>query len=210
MLAQASKYEQGTYEWLKERIPFVTASCISDVMTKGQGKTRNTYMVKKVCEILSGEPTKGFKSKYMQAGNDNEETARQLYAAITGTEVKQMPFYFIKEESLGASSDGEVSQDGIIEIKNVVPSEQIDFILTGKIKDGYVKQMQAQMYVLEKKWCDFVSVSLGDEEHGELPDKYKVKIKRVMRDDDLILSIRKEVSFFNADLKQMIDKLSLQ
>lgn len=208
MLAKASEHEQGSYEWLKERIPYVTASSVSDVMAKGQGKMRETYMVKKICELLSGEPTKGYKSKYMQDGNDNEETGRELYTAITGNEIEKMPFHFIEKEKIGASSDGKVvGQNGGLEIKNVVASEQISFITTGKIKDKYVKQMQTNMYVHEWDWIDFESVSLGDEEHGELPDEYKVKIKRVYRDEEMILSIRKEVAFFWNDLKTLMTKL---
>lgn len=207
MIAQASSAEQGSYQWLKDRIGYVTASNVSDVMAKGSGATRQNYMVKMLCEILSGEPVQGFKSKYMQDGNDNEPLAREIYQQITGTTVKEMPFYFIEKEKLGASSDGEVDADGIIEIKNVIPAEQVRFLTTGKIKSEYIKQMQTQLYVLDKKWCDFTSVSLGDEEHGELPDKYKAKILRVYRDEDMILQIRKEVAFFHHDLQELINKL---
>ena len=207
MLAQPTKAKQGTYEWLKERIPYVTASNVSDVMAKGAGTTRQNYMVKMLCEILSGEPTPGFKSKYMQDGNDNEPIARQIYEEITGKTVVIPPFYYIKDEKLGASCDGDVDEDGLVEIKNVIPAEQIRFITTEKIKGEYIKQIQTQLYVREKKWCDFVSVSLGDEEHGELPDKYKVKILRVERDEEMILAIRKEVAFFHRDLAELIKKL---
>jgi len=207
MIAQASKAEQGSYQWLKDRIGFVTASNVSDVMAKGSGATRTNYMVKMLCEILSGEPVVGFKSKYMQDGNDNEPLAREIYQQITGNTVTELPFYYIIKEKLGASSDGEVDADGIIEIKNVIPAEQVRFLTTGKIKSEYIKQMQTQLYVLEKQWCDFVSVSLGDEEKGELPDRYKVKILRVNRDEDMILQIRKEVTFFHHDLQELINKL---
>lgn len=208
MKSIASIYEQGTYEWLRERIPYVTASNIADVMAKGQGKTRKTYMVKKACEILSGEPTNGYKSKYMRDGNDNEQLARELYQEITGDEVWLMPFHYLRDEKIGASSDGKVvGKAGGIEIKNVVASEQIDFILTGKIKDRYIKQMQTNMYVLEWDWIDYVSVSLGDEEHGELPDKFKFKKKRVYRDENMIEKIREECSLFHTDLKEVIEKL---
>lgn len=207
MTAKASDAEQGSYEWLKSRIGYVTASGVPAVMAKGSGATRQNYMVKMLCEMLSGEPTKGYKSKNMQNGNDNEPIARSLYERITGNTVRQLGFYYLEGERLGASTDGEVNTEGIIEIKNVIPAEQVRLLTTGKIKDAYVKQMQTQMYVLEKQWCDFTSVSLGDEENGELPNKYKVKIIRVARDEDMILQIRKEVAFFHHDLKQLLKKL---
>lgn len=207
MLAKISSAEQGTYEWKKDRIGYVTASNVSDVMAKGGGATRANYMARMVCEIMSGEPTVGFKSKYMQAGNDNEPIARELYQEITGREVTQVGFAYIEAERLGASVDGDVETDGLWECKNVIPAEQIRLLTTGKIKDAYIKQMQTQMYVREKQWCDFQSTSLGDAENGELPDKYKVKIIRVMRDDDMIATIRREVAFFHHDLQEMIKKL---
>lgn len=209
MIAKASPYQQGTHEWLVERIPYVTASNVADVMAKGSGATRTNYMVKMLCEILSGEPTVGFKSKYMQDGNDNEPVARELYQQVSGNTIQEVGFYFIEDEKLGASSDGDIVEDsdGIIEIKNVIPAEQVRFITTGKIKGEYIKQIQTNLYVREKKWCDYVSVSLGDEEHGELPDRLKVKIQRVIRDEDMILQIRKEVAFFHHDLNELIKKL---
>jgi putative phage-type endonuclease len=207
MLAKSSEYEQGTYEWLKDRIGYVTASNVAAVTAKGAGVTRQNLLVKMMCEILSGEPTVGFKSKYMQDGNDNEPIAREIYQEITGREVKQVGFYYIEDERLGASVDGDVETDGLLEIKNVIPAEQVRLLTTGKIKDAYIKQMQTQMYVREKQWCDFTSVSLGDSENGELPDKYKVKIIRVMRDDTMITTIRREVAFFHHDLQEMIKKL---
>lgn len=209
MLAKELSHQQGSREWLVARIPYVTASNISKVMAKGSGATRTNYMVKMICEILSGEPTKEFKSKYMQDGNDNEPIAREIYQNITGFTIKQSGFWYIENEKLGGSVDGEPEEDtsGIIEIKNVIPAEQIRLLTTGKIKGEYLKQINTNLYIREKQWCDFVSVSLGDEENGELPDKYKVKIIRVFRDETLIQLIRKEVAVFHQDLRQVISKL---
>ena len=198
--------EQGTEEWLVERIPYVTASDVAKVMAGGSGASRRNYLTRKLCECLSGQPTKTYKSAKMQDGNDREATARGIYEKIKNCTVKQLPFAYLESEQIGASTDGEVDGDGIIEIKNVMSSEQVDLLSTGKIKSTYLKQMNTQMYVLKKKWCDFVSVALGDEESGELPDRLKVKIIRVYRDEGLILKIRKEVAFFHHDLQELIKK----
>ena len=189
-----------------DRIPYVTASDVAKVMAGGSGATRRNYLTRKLCENLSGTPTKTFKSAKMQDGNDREATARTIYEKIRNCTIKQLPLAYLEDERLGASTDGEVNADGLIEIKNVMSSEQIDLWTTGKIKDVYVKQMQTQMYVLDKQWCDFVSVALGDEESGELPNHLKVKIIRVNRDEDMILRIRKEVAFFHHDLTKLIEK----
>lgn len=207
---EVSTAEQGTEQWFIDRLGYVTASNMEAVMAKGQGVTRNKYLVKTACEILTGRPTtNSFKSKYMQAGNDNEPKARALYTAVTGNDVRQVGFCFIRSEKLGASLDGEIIQDddGIMEIKNVIATEQVDLITTGKIKPRYIKQMQTQMYVKRKQWCDFTSVCFGDEENGYLPDEHKIKIIRVYRDEDIIREIRKETAFFIHDLNQLLSKL---
>ena len=201
--------EQGTEGWFKARIGHVSASNMADVMAKGKGITRMKYMVKMLCEIMSGKPApQGFKSKHMQSGNDNEHKARMLYMAVTGNQVRQVGFYYLEEEKLGASSDGEViGTDGAIEIKNVLPTQQVDLIMTKVIDSGYIKQIQTQMYVMNKLWVDYVSTCFGNEEDGELPDKHKIVIIRVYRDEDMIALIRKETAMFHIELKKLIEKM---
>lgn len=215
MKAKFATAEQGTAEWLVERIPYVTASNVADVMAKGKGASRANYLSRKFCEAVTGRPTKTYKSAKMQDGNDREQTAREIYEQIKKCSVKQMPFAYLEDEGLGASVDGDVDEDGLVEVKNVMSSEQIALLSSKdangnyKIKDRYVKQIQTQLYVREKLWCDFMSVALGDEESGELPDSLKVKIIRVYRDEELILRIRKEVAFFHHDLQQLRKKLGV-
>jgi hypothetical protein len=207
MQAIISTHEQGSDEWLAERIPYVTASNIAKVMAKGAGTTRQNYLVQKACEILSGKPVPGFKSKHMQNGNDNEQAGRELYQLITGNQVERSGFAYLPDEKLGASVDGLVSDDGTWEHKFVIPPEQVRFITTGKIKPEYVKQIQTQMYVRDRQWCDFQQTSFGDDEYGYLPEKHQVKIVRVYRDEAMILEVRKEVAFFHRDLLKMLEKL---
>lgn len=208
MRALLDNSEQGTLEWRIARIPYVTASCVGDVMAKGEGKSRESYMTRKICELLTGKPVNGYKSRYMQNGNDYEDVGRQLYTAITGNEVEQVGFAYLPNELLGASTDGLVDEDGMIEIKNVLPSEQIRIIRLGTINGKYMKQMQTNLYVFDRKWCDYVSVSLGDEDEGELPDEYKVKIVRVYRDEKMIEEIRSEVKKFHDDKQKIINILN--
>lgn len=207
MQAIISEAEQGTIEWLTERIPYVTASNISKVMAGGQGVTRHNYLVLKACEILSGTPVPGFKSKHMQNGNDNEQAGRELYQLITGNAVERSGFAYLPDEKLGASVDGLIGEDGEWEHKFVIPPEQVRFITTGKIKPEYMKQVQTQLHVRNRQWCDYQQTCFGDDEYGYLPKKHQVKIVRVYRDEAMILNIRKEVAFFHRDLQKLIDGL---
>lgn len=207
MKALASKSEQGSYEWLKERIPYITASDVHKVMARGKGVTRANYMHKMLCELLTGEPTPSFRSAYMEDGNANEHVARRIYETVTGNKVKQVGFYYLPDERIGASSDGLVGKKGGVEIKNLVATEQVKLIITKKPSSEYIKQMQTQMYVYELDWVDFVGQSLGSDEHGQLPDEYRFKIIRVMRDEKLIEEIRAECKQFFTDLDELMRKL---
>ena len=211
MKAKFAEAEQGSEQWLIERIPYVTASNVAAVMAKGSGATRANYLSKKLCEIATGIPTKSYKSANMLKGNETEPILREIYEEITGTKVIERPFAYLEDEGLGGSIDGDIEgqPEGFVEFKSVMSSEQIRFISTGKIKDAYIKQLQTNMYVWEKKWCDFTQVALGDEESGELPDELKVKIVRVYRDEEMIAKIRKETAFFHNDLKELRKKLGV-
>ena len=202
MQRKFSDAEQGTDEWLADRIGYVTASNMAAVM--GKGAMHNNYLVKLLCETLTGTVAKGFKSQAMIDGNDNEATARLAYELHTGNTVTTAGFCYIEKLGLGASTDGIVEgTNGLIEIKNVIPATQIDFLTTGKIKRDYELQMQTQMFVLDKQWVDFVSMSLGDENYGELPEKYKMKIVRVNRDDKKIQEILTATKQFRRELKKL-------
>lgn len=208
MRALENTAPQGSEEWLKAKIGYVTASHVADVMAKGQGKMRESLMVRMICEILTGKPVKGFKSDYMQNGNDREKDSARLYSLITGQELVERGFCYLEDEKLGASIDREVAgTDGIVEIKNVIASEQIRLLTLGTVPGKYMKQMQTQLYITEKIWCDYVSTSFGDEVNGTLPNKYKVKIIRVNRDEKMIAEIRTAVAEFHRDLIIKLNKL---
>lgn len=208
MQALISNAPQGSPEWLIARIPYVTGCNVSDVMAKGQGKSRQTYLTKKVLEILTGKPVEGYKSSHMKNGNKRENEARRLYALVKGVKVKQLGFAYLPSEGIGASIDGDVDEEGLVEFKVVLTNEQKRLIRLRTIPGKYVKQMNTQMYVLNKKWCDYTSVCFGKDEHGDISDKDKIMIIRVYRDDQLIENIRKEVAEFHLDIHKTIKKLA--
>lgn len=211
MTAKLLDFEQGTYEWLVARIPYITASDVAKVMAGGKGVTRHNYMVKKLCERLNNEPVQGYKSNHMQNGNDNEPIARQIYEVIRKVQVTTSGFWYLEDERIGASLDGDILEsDGYIEIKTVISPEQVRLITTGQIKPEYIKQMQTQMYVKGKQWCDYCSYSPGDDEYGRLPEKYQFKIIRVYRDEEMIQRIRKECAFFHHELDALLERFGYE
>ena len=191
--------DQRTDEWYQARLGKVTASRIADVMAKtktGYGATRIKYMDQLLDEIVTGQPTSGFTNAAMQHGIDTEPKARAAYELITGNTVAEVGFCDHPTiVQAGASPDGLVDADGMLEIKCPNTSTHRQFLVSSKIDRKYVLQMQWQMACCDREWCDFVSFD------DRLMDGSKhCKIVRVGRDDDLIAKITDEVVTFLAEL----------
>jgi len=194
--------EQGTQEWLEERLGRVTASRIGDVMMKATTAGYQNYRSQLVCERLTGRPTEMHVSAAMQHGTDTEPQARAVYTMQTGLMVEETGF--IPHPSIamsGASPDGLVGDDGLVEIKCPQPTEHIRVLTGGDIKRGYVLQMQWQMACTGRGWCDFVSFN------PDLPDDLQVSIQRVEADAKLQAEIAAAVEAFLADVDAVIAKL---
>lgn len=150
---QIHNCEQGTEEWLACRLGKLTASTAQAIATNGKGL--ETLCLEKTAEILTGKPTVGFKSEAMEHGNLMEDEARTIYELETGNKVEQIGFYE-DNEYIGVSPDGLVGDGGLIEIKCPTDKTYTEYLLTNKIKPEYYAQMQMQMLVMNRHWCDYV------------------------------------------------------
>lgn len=197
---------QGTPEWLAMRLGKVTASRIAEVMAKtksGYSTSRKNYMAELVCERLTGQREDKYKSAAMQRGNDMEAKARAIYQLESGldvTEVAMIPHPVILMS--GASPDGLVGDDGLIEIKCPNTATHIEFLHSLKPKQEHIYQMQWQMACTGRKWCDFVSYD------DRLPEHLSYRCLRVQRDDSLIRDIEYEVVLFLAELDKLVTSLN--
>lgn len=191
---------QRTDEWFKERLGKVTASRISDVMAKtktGYGAGRKNYMAQLLVERLTGLQQESYSNAAMQWGVNTEEEARNAYAFFTGNSVDECGF--IPHPTIpqsGASPDGLVGSDGLVEIKCPNSAQHIETLLGSELEDKYIKQMQWQMRCTDRKWCDFVSYD------PRLPGDLQMKIQRVERDDAALVLIEAEVLDFLGELEK--------
>jgi hypothetical protein len=85
MTCEIIECEQNSPEWLRARMGIPTASAFSDVLAKGEGKTRRTYMLKLAGELITGEPMESFSNAHTERGHLLEEEARDLYTLQTGS-----------------------------------------------------------------------------------------------------------------------------
>ena len=197
--------EQRSDAWFEARIGKVTASKVADVIAKTQSgfaASRANYMAQLVCERLTGQREEFFISGAMQHGTDTEPLARAAYESLKDVLVDEVGFVpHPTIEMAGASPDGLVGDDGLLEIKCPNTATHIDTLLTQTVPSKYNTQMQFQMACTGRLWCDFVSFD------NRLPEELQLFVKRVPRDDVFIKQTEDAIVKFLAELDDKINKL---
>lgn len=197
--------EQGSPEWFKARLGKVTASRVADVIAKtksGYSTSRAKYMTQLLIERITGEPTESYTNPAMERGIEQEQFARAAYEATANVLVDECgSFDHPSIPMCSASPDGLVDKDGQVEIKNPMSHTHLETLITKKVPGDWVTQMQWQMAVTGRKWCDFVSYD------SRMPEHLRLFVRRVERDDALIAELEKEVIKFLAELEDKLDKL---
>lgn len=196
--------EQGTLEWHELRLGRVTASRVKDVLAKGRGnapsKTRETYMLELVTELLTGAKVDGYTNDAMQWGNETEPQARAMYELKNDVDVKEVTF-ISTGKNIGVSPDGLVGDNGLIEIKCPNSLTQVRRALSDKYYTDYYKQIQMQLWVSEREWCDFVSFDPRINSNASYLEQ------RVFRDDEFISDMTVKVNDFVSEMLELHEKL---
>lgn len=197
--------EQRTQEWYAARLGKVTASRVADVVAKtksGYSTSRANYMAELICERLTKTKGESYRSPAMEWGVEQEPNARSAYEAETGLLVVETGFIPHPDiEWSGASPDGLIDADGLVEIKCPFTATHIDFLMTGAIPSKYETQMQWQMACTGRMWCDYASYD------PRLPANMQLKIVRVPRNQIYISELEREISTFLLELDQKIQTL---
>jgi len=194
--------EQGSQEWLALRAGKVTASKVSDVMSAITTAGYRNYLADLVVERLTGNKTESFTNAAMQWGVDQEPLARAEYEVKTGNFVDQVAF--VDHPTIinfGCSPDGLVGDDGLIEIKCPNTATHIDYVMQDKVPTKYIPQIQCQLAVTGRKWCDFVSFD------PRLPDGLQILIVRLERDDEYIEKLEARVIKFLDEVNSAVNGL---
>lgn len=192
---QIVECEQNSREWQLARMGIPTASCFADILAKGEGKTRRTYMLKLAGEILTGEPMENVTTQAMERGHLLEAEARDLYALETGAAIERTGF--IRNGRVGCSPDSLVGENGGLEIKTKAPHLLIDLILKGEVPSEHKAQIQGTLWITGRKWWDFMAYWPG------IPPF----IKRVERDEAYIAELATAVDRFNTDLDAVVAQM---
>ena len=197
--------KQQSDAWFESRLGRVTASRVSDVIAKtksGYSTSRDNYMAQLICERLTNQKSESFTNAAIVHGVETEPLARAAYEAFTDVLVDEVGF--VPHPSIqmaGASPDGLVGDDGLIEIKCPNTATHIETLLSQTVPGKYFTQMQFQLACTGREWCDFVSFD------NRLPPELQMFVKRVPRDEVYIRLIEAEIVQFIAELDDKINKL---
>lgn len=186
---------QRTDEWKAARLGHVTASRFGDVMTDSRGKngqlskTAESLLLDLIGEHLSGSAANDFENHAMRWGTEHEPEARDAYAFHTGSHVDQVGFEVHRtEEYIGCSPDGLVEDDGLIECKcPFTVREHVRVLVSGQMPDEHKPQVQGQLWITGREWCDFVSY------HPRVRHNNRLVVVRVERDEKYIEELATKV-----------------
>jgi putative phage-type endonuclease len=197
--------EQRTEEWFSARLGKVTASRVADVVAKtksGYSASRANYMAQLVVERMTNKQAESYSNAAMEWGTEQEPLARAAYEAEVGVLVDEVGMIdHPTVEMSGASPDGLVGGDGLVEIKCPTTATHIDTLMGEEAPKKYYDQMQWQMACTGRKWCDFVSFD------PRMPEGLQLFVKRVERNDEYIAMLESEVATFLQEVSDKVNKL---
>ena len=176
------RVEQNTEEWLALRLGKFTASAFKAIMGDKTKLTYRNEIYRVAYERIAGESPESFTNEWMQRGHELESEARAAYEVKTGSFVEEGGFWTLGDY-IGASPDGLVGEDGLLEIKCPKYSTHIQYLLDDEVPSQYKWQLQGQLLVTRKDFVDFVSY------HPKLP----LFIRKVGRDHDAIARLEDEL-----------------
>ena len=198
--------EQRTEDWFAIRLGKATASNVHKVLAKtktGYGADRANYLTQLVLERVTGTKAEGYTNAEMQWGINQEPFARAAYEAARSVLVDEVGFLQHPTiEMSGASPDGLVGNDGMVEIKCPSSKTALECWLSDDpVEAKYYAQMQWQMACANREWCDYVVFD------PRMPAKAQLFIYRVSRDRDWLINTEKEVKKFLAEVDAKVAAL---
>lgn len=195
---------QRSDEWHTARIGKISASRVAGLSAKPKtGKALNATLLEILAERLTGTKQEIYVNKAMQWGIDNEAGAISAYENLTGEFV--VGCGFIEHPTIpmsGASPDGLIGDDGLIEIKCPESTTHLNTLMTQQVPSEYLAQITWQLACTARKWCDFVSYD------PRMPEHLQLCVIRVQADDVDITALEKLVTQSNSKLNKVIKEMS--
>lgn len=191
-----NELEQGTQEWLTVRLGKFTASDAQAIANNGKGL--ETLVYQKAAECITNKLPEAYTNADLERGKELESTARNSYELETGNKVTEIGFVEL-DSRIGCSPDGFVGTDGLVEFKCKNDINYLKFLLSKEVETAHLWQVQMQMYVCDRQWCDYVVFN------PNFPEP--LTIVRVERNEASIAKIKVGLSQGVAELEAILEKV---
>jgi len=208
--------------WHAARAGKVTASRFKDVIsrnkpTDAQAKAgepgnpsadRTRYLWQIVTERLTGQPVQMPDAAPLRWGRENEDAARTAYLFTSSARLTETGFVAHPTLACGASPDGLLSDEsdpdgmfGLIEIKCPWSSQvHLETWLNGMPED-HQAQIQGQMWLTGREWCDFVSFD------PRMPADLQLYVQRIKGNPEFQAMLEREIIAFSAEADEIVSRL---
>ena len=189
------RMQQGSEAWYEIKLGRFTGTRIKNLHSSKSTASYQNVIGEVVAEILTHDKEESYTNEDMQRGIDLEPEAADYYAGIfEGSELEEIGFCEPEESDYsdytGVSPDRLVNLDGLLEIKCPKAKTHFNYIKSGKMPNEYKWQIQHQLFITERKWCDFMSYYPGlkpfiirvfpdMEMHSKIIDELRLAIKLV-------------------------------
>lgn len=199
---------QGTERWFEARLGHLTASRISDAISRakrestGELQARRNLKLELAVERVTGRTSEHFVSEWMERGKELEDLARASYELRTNSFTEKVDLVMHPWLAwAGASPDGLCGDKGLVEIKVPKPQTHASYLLAEVVPENYRDQMMWQMACTNRHWNDFVSWC------PDFPDPLDLFIVRLERDDTRIAEMCAEAAKFLSEVEAMTAQL---
>lgn len=149
------EHKQRSEGWFQQRIGRVTGSNVGAILGLNPYKTADDVL-REMVRAYHGAESEFTGNVATEHGTFHEDGAQAEYEMETGNKVQECGF-FPFGDWLGASPDGLVGDEGLIEIKcpfGKRKDEKPEF-KTAEDQAHYYAQMQIEMYCTGRDWCHF-------------------------------------------------------
>ena len=194
-------HKQRSPEWFQARLGIPTASNFDRLITS-TGKpsaSADNYINLLVAERVTGAAVEVKVTDAMQRGIDLEPEARSFFEFVTGLAVKDAPLCLHDILDAGASPDGFIGDDVLLEIKCPSAHTHVEYLRDGCLPSKYIAQVQGQLWITGKDKAHFLSYH---------PD-FKPLMVVVPRDEMFIAKLEAEVVKATNKINGLVKEFSL-
>lgn len=208
--------------WHAARAGKVTASRFKDVISRNKptaaqtkagepgnpSADRTRYLWQIVTERLTGQPVQMPDAAPLRWGRENEDAARTAYLFTSCAHLTETGFVAHPTIQCGASPDGLIDDEtdpdgahGLIEIKCPWSTQvHLETWLNGMPED-HQAQIQGQMWLTNRQWCDFVSFD------PRMPADLQLYVQRIKGNPEFQAMLEREIIAFSAEADEIVSRL---